>query len=135
MRFLTHTKTLGIGMLAVAIVLTATSGGLAQGMSRHGDGPRMSEGNRDSGGQHEGGPERHHDGDWGGHNHGPGSGRGIKHSPYYFRYPHYYSFYPYYYYPYYNYSAPPYWYYCPSYGTYYPYVESCPEAWVPVPAS
>jgi hypothetical protein len=27
-----------------------------------------------------------------------------------------------------------YWYYCPSAGTYFPYVETCPEAWVPVPA-
>jgi hypothetical protein len=43
---------------------------------------------------------------------------------------------PYYgYYPYYGYS-PGYWYYyCPSYGDYYPNVTSCPEAWVPVPAS
>jgi hypothetical protein len=33
--------------------------------------------------------------------------------------------------------APPqsYWYYCPSAGTYYPYVSSCPEVWVPVPAA
>jgi hypothetical protein len=29
--------------------------------------------------------------------------------------------------------APSYWYYCPSYGSYYPTVQSCPEAWVPVP--
>ena len=29
--------------------------------------------------------------------------------------------------------APTYWYYCPSYGAYYPNVQSCPEAWVPVP--
>ena len=29
--------------------------------------------------------------------------------------------------------APSYWYYCPSYGAYYPSVQSCPEAWVPVP--
>ena len=28
-----------------------------------------------------------------------------------------------------------YWYYCPSAGGYYPYVSSCPEPWVPVPAS
>jgi hypothetical protein len=35
------------------------------------------------------------------------------------------------------YAAPPppvYWYYCRSLGAYYPYVPSCPEAWVPVPA-
>ena len=45
-------------------------------------------------------------------------------------------------YPYYGYYPPPYggqasayWYYCPSYGAYYPSVASCPEAWVPVPAS
>src|SRR5439155_25288824 len=43
--------------------------------------------------------------------------------------------YPYYgYYPY-EYDAPAYWYYCPSYGAYYPNVASCPETWVPVPAS
>jgi hypothetical protein len=39
-------------------------------------------------------------------------------------------------YPYYapDYAPAPsgYWYYCPSAGTYYPYVETCPEAWVPV---
>lgn len=27
-----------------------------------------------------------------------------------------------------------YWYYCSSAGAYYPYVESCPEPWVPVPS-
>jgi hypothetical protein len=38
--------------------------------------------------------------------------------------------------PYYGYDvAPGYWYYCPSYGAYYPSVASCPETWVPVPAS
>ena len=39
------------------------------------------------------------------------------------------------YYGYYPYDARAYWYYCPSYGAYYPSVGSCPEAWVPVPAS
>ena len=41
-------------------------------------------------------------------------------------------------YPYYpapTYVAPTYWYYCPSYAAYYPYVASCPESWVVVPAS
>jgi len=47
------------------------------------------------------------------------------HSPYYI----------YRYYPVPTYPGPTYWYYCPSYGTYYPYVSSCPESWVPVPAS
>jgi hypothetical protein len=43
----------------------------------------------------------------------------------------YYGYYP----PAYGYQAPTYWYYCRSYGAYYPSVTSCPEAWVPVPAS
>ena len=47
----------------------------------------------------------------------------------------YYGYDPYDYPPAYAYPAPGYWYYCPSYGTYYPYVTSCPENWVPVPAS
>jgi len=34
-----------------------------------------------------------------------------------------------------GYAAPEYWYYCPSYGDYYPDVESCPDPWVPEPAS
>ena len=31
--------------------------------------------------------------------------------------------------------APGYRYYCPSYGDYSPNVESCPELWIPEPAS
>jgi hypothetical protein len=31
--------------------------------------------------------------------------------------------------------TPAYWYYCTSLGAYYPYVSSCPEAWVNVPAT
>ena len=30
-------------------------------------------------------------------------------------------------------AAPSYWYYCPSANGYYPYVQTCPEAWVKVP--
>ncbi len=30
---------------------------------------------------------------------------------------------------------PPYWYYCRSAQTYYPYVSTCPEPWLPVPAT
>jgi hypothetical protein len=30
---------------------------------------------------------------------------------------------------------PPYWFYCPGAGAYYPYVSSCPEPWVQVPAA
>src|SRR5262249_28124658 len=40
--------------------------------------------------------------------------------------------------PAYAYVSPPqpyYWYFCPSAGAYYPYVASCPEEWVPVPAA
>lgn len=50
---------------------------------------------------------------------------------------HHYYVYPwvYRYYPVPTYAAPRYWYYCPSYAAYYPYVGSCPESWVPVPAS
>jgi hypothetical protein len=43
----------------------------------------------------------------------------------------YYGYYP----PGYGYETPAYWYYCPSYGAYYPSVVTCPEEWVPVPAS
>jgi len=45
-----------------------------------------------------------------------------------------YGYYPYYP-PAYGYQPPAYWYYCPSAGAYYPDVQSCSEAWVPVPAS
>ena len=31
-------------------------------------------------------------------------------------------------------APPAYWYFCRSAGAYYPYVPSCPEPWVPVPA-
>lgn len=32
-------------------------------------------------------------------------------------------------------QRPVYWYYCRSAQAYYPYVSSCPEPWVPVPAT
>jgi Ni/Co efflux regulator RcnB len=51
----------------------------------------------------------------------------------YFIYPYSYSWT--YRYPAPTYRVPTYWYYCPSYGAYYPYVSSCSESWVPVPAS
>ena len=37
--------------------------------------------------------------------------------------------------PAYRYEAPAFWYYCPTYGAYYPNVATCPETWMPVPAS
>ena len=47
-------------------------------------------------------------------------------------YPYYYG---YDYAPAYPYEPPTSWWYCSSYGAYYPDVTSCPDAWVPVPAS
>jgi len=46
-----------------------------------------------------------------------------------------YPYYSYDYSPAYPYEPPTSWWYCPSYGAYYPDVASCPDAWVPVPAS
>ncbi len=49
-----------------------------------------------------------------------------------FAYPYYYG---YDYAPDYSYAPPTSYWYCSSYGAYYPDVTSCPEAWMPVPAS
>jgi len=85
-------------------------------------------------GEHPGHADRGHDGGrdhyWPHHFYGRPNGI-------YYVYPYnHYSYrwiYPYYPAP--TYQAPTYWYYCSSYGAYYPYVASCPEAWVSVPAS
>jgi hypothetical protein len=104
--------------LALVIVLAVNASSEAQGTGGHG-----------SGGGHVGGGGMHHGAD--GH---PGfdGHHGFEHRRFGFApvWP-YYGYYP----PVYGYQAPAYWYYCPSYGAYYPNVESCPEAWVPVPAS
>jgi hypothetical protein len=105
------------------MVLWAAAPGQTQAMLGHGGRPETSEGPHVSDGHHPGGAGGHHDDDRD-RNHTFGGGRGI-----YWRYPYYF-----YSYPYYD-SAQVYWYYCPSYGAYYPYVSSCPEAWLPVPAS
>jgi hypothetical protein len=91
---------------ALAIALTAHAPSQARGMEGHGFGGHP-------GAQHH--FEGHHDFDRRFHH-------GFLFDP---AFP-YYGYYP---------PAPAYWYYCPSYGAYYPNVSSCPEAWVPVPAS
>ncbi len=103
-----------MALAALAIVLAVTGPSQARAMDGHG-----------SGGGHSGGSDMHqgfdghHDFDRDGH-------RRFGFGPVF----------PYYgYSPGYGYQAPAYWYYCPTYGAYYPNVASCPEAWVPVPAS
>ena len=116
-----NTKLVVVALAALAIVLVFNAPGQARGMAGHGFGGghsgvaqihHGSDGHRGSDGHH--GFDGRHDHDRRGR-FGFGSG---------FVYP-YYGYYPQIYY----------WYYCPSYGAYYPYVASCPEAWVPVPAS
>jgi hypothetical protein len=107
-----------VALTALAIVFAANGPSQARGAGGHGFG---------SSGMHQGseahhGFEGHHEFD--GH-HGFGGHRRFGFGPVF----------PYYgYYPYGD-RAPAYWYYCPSYGAYYPSVPTCPEAWVPVPAS
>jgi hypothetical protein len=104
-----------MALAALAIVLAVPGPSQARAMGGHGFGGGHSGG---SGMQH--GFDGHHDFDRGGH-------RRFGFGPVF----PYYGYYP----PGYGYQAPAYWYYCPSYGAYYPSVESCPDAWVPVPAS
>ena len=111
-----------MALAAVAIVLAVNAPGQALAMGGHSSG-----GGHPGGGFH-GGVDghhgfdghhdfaRHHDFDRRHFDHGFGFGLGFA--------------YPYDYYPY-----DGYWYYCPSYGAYYPYAGTCPEPWVPVPAS
>jgi hypothetical protein len=108
-------KLASMALAALAIVLAVVGPSQAQAMGGHSFGGSHSGG---SGMQH--GFDGHHDFDRGGH-------RSFGFGPVF----PYYGYYP----PVYGYQAPAYWYYCPSYGAYYPYVASCPEAWVPVPAS
>ena len=103
-----------VAITALAIVLAVNVPGRARGMG----GPGF-------GGDHPGAVHGHHGFD--GH---PGFHGGFGFRPGYPYFP-YYGYYP----PAYGYAAPGYWYYCRSYGAYYPSVESCPEEWVPVPAS
>jgi hypothetical protein len=117
-------KFAAIALATLAIVLAVNAPSQARG-GGHGFG-----GGHSFGGGHPGGGDGHHGFD--GHH-------DFVHRPFVFGFGGVYPYYPYYPYdPYYYppaYEAPAYWYYCPSYGAYYPNVVSCPEAWVPVPAS
>jgi len=126
---LTRPKKLAfVALAALAIMLAITAPSQARGMGGHssGDGHpggafghQGFDGHHDSDGHHFDG---HHDFD--GHHFDRGGHGRFGFGPVV---------------PYYGYSpsydAPAYWYYCPSYGAYYPNVQSCPETWVPVPAS
>jgi hypothetical protein len=108
-------KSASIALATLAMALAVVGPSQAWAMSGHGVGGGHSVGS----GMHHG-FEGHHDLDRG-RRHRFGLG-GV--FPYYGYYP-----------PVYGYQVPTYWYYCPSYGAYYPSVTTCPEAWVPVPAS
>jgi hypothetical protein len=122
-----------VTVAALAIVLAVNAPSQARGMGGHEGGHSGGavghgfEGHHGFEGQH--GFEGHR---FDGHfDRGERGGFGFV-SPYY---P--YSSYPSYGYsaPAYTYDAPMYYWYCPSYGAYYPSVASCPDTWVPVPAS
>jgi hypothetical protein len=112
-----------IAIAALAIVLTIS----LPGQARSAGGPGF-------GGGHPGGAVGHgsFDGHHGVDGHHGFDGHRFDHHRFGFApvFP-FYGYYP----PAYGYQAPAYWYYCPSAGAYYPYVQSCPEAWEPVPAS
>ena len=117
-----------VALVAVAIVLAASAPSQARGGGGHGGGgheggaPSRGEGHPDVDGRP--GLAEHHDfGERPDFHRGRGDSFSLG-DPYYGVDPA----------PY-GYAAPEYWYYCPSYGDYYPNVESCPDAWVPEPAS
>jgi hypothetical protein len=121
----------GVGLVVIAVILVATAPGDA----------RPHHGGQGGGHDHGGG---HHDGHRGFHR--DHHGHVIIGGPFFFG-----PVYPYYDAPYYAYAPPPvvvqtppvyvqpppqsYWYFCPSFGAYYPTVRSCPEPWLPVPAT
>lgn len=115
-----------VTIAALAIVLAVNAPSQARGGGGHGYGghPGGTFGHDGFHGHH--GFDGHHHFDRFGHNRFL-FGFGGPVYPYYG----YYGYYP----PPYGYKAPAYWYYCPTYGAYYPNVASCPETWIPVPAS
>jgi hypothetical protein len=124
-----------VALAAVAIVLSVTAPNQAQASGGHGVGGGHSGGGFGHPGFSGHSFNGHHfDGHhFTGHHHFDGRVHGrfaFGFFPYYGYYPGY-SYDPYYGY----YAAPGYWYYCPSSGAYYPDVPTCPESWVPVPAS
>ena len=129
-----------VAITALAIVLSANAPSQARGGGGHGgfggghpggafghqgfDGHHDFEGHHDFDGHQ--GFDGHHDFDRFGHDRFLfGFGAPV------YPYDGYNGYYP----PAYGYEAPAYWYYCPTYGAYYPNVASCPETWMPVPAS
>ena len=117
-----------VTLAALAILLAVSAPGQARGMGGHSFGGGHAgaafghpgfDGHHDFDGHHFDG---HHDFD--GHHFDRGVHGRFGFGPVF----PYYGYYP-------SYEPPAYWYYCPSYGAYYPNVQSCPEAWVPVPAS
>jgi hypothetical protein len=123
-RFVRPRELVFVALVVLAMVLAIGGPSQARAMGGHGVGGGHSEGH--------GGFEGHHDFDGhhgfeGRHFDHDGDGRGFGIGPVV----PYYGYYP----PAYGYGSPTYWYYCSSYGAYYPNVTSCPESWVPVPAS
>ena len=108
---------------AVAVVVVTTVTLFAPGALSAAHATSMHENPTHGGHQHHDGERDHHS-----PHHFDRRPNGI-----YYIYPHNAWIYRYYAVP--TYPAPTYWYYCTSYGAYYPYVTSCPESWVPVPAS
>ena len=106
-----------VALIALAIMLAANGPSLAKGAGGHGFGGHSSENGMHQGFEGHHGFDGHHDFD---RHHGFDGHRRFGFGPVF---------------PYYGYYSPGYWYYCPSYGAYYPSVATCPEAWVPVPAS
>ena len=111
-KFARTKRAVAAALVAVAIVLLGTAPGQADGRpERH----------HESAQHHR--SDGHHDRDRNHHRFGVRS-NGIYWIPYTYYWP-----------PLPTYPTPTYWYYCPSFATYYPYVASCPDAWLPVPAS
>jgi hypothetical protein len=123
-------KTAFVAVAALAIVLAVSAPSQARGMGGHGSAGGHAGGAVGHGFEAHRGFEGHHDFD-GRHFDRRHFDRGVR-GGFVFVSP-----YPYYEYspPAYTYDAPTYYWYCPSYGAYYPGVASCPDTWVPVPAS
>src|SRR5262245_29414963 len=119
--------------LTVALLVTGTPSA-AHAMSTHESVMRGGDAHHDADGDHRRHSGGEHDGDR--DHHSPHhSGRGPNGIYYIYPYNQYWYGWTYGHYPRPTYPAPTYRYYCPSYAAYYPYVASCPESWMLVPAS
>src|SRR5262245_31054598 len=107
---------------------------LGVGLAALGPGPALGAPGQGVGGGHPGAFQSHHGFD--GHRGFDGRHRFVprRHGRVFFGSPSPYPYFGYYYPPAYAAAPDAYWWYCQSYGDYYPNVDSCPEAWVPVPA-